>query len=106
MDLIWLLISFTLIFILTNLMWFLVLKNQNQIISTLQDQNQKQSELLSVKDLTAYAALQYTKPQDNSEPVETETDDDIAFRECAARPGGLTDDEKLYFRAKGYEVAD
>jgi hypothetical protein len=64
-------------------------------------------ELLSVKDLTAYAALQYTKPVENKEePVELESDDAIAFRECAARPGGLTDDEKLYFRANGFQIAD
>lgn len=67
--------------------------------------NQKQSELLSVKDLQAYAILQQITPHEESVPMEEpETDDQIAFRECAAR--GLTDDEKLYFRAKGFDVAD
>jgi len=37
---------------------------------------------------------------------EPESDDQIAFRERCARPGALTDDEKLYFRAKGFDVAD
>jgi hypothetical protein len=68
--------------------------------------NQKQSELLSVKDLSTYAAMQEIKTAVEEPPKETESDDDVAFRECAARPGGLTDDEKLYFRAQGYEVAD
>lgn len=69
--------------------------------------NQKQSELLSVKDLSAYALLQQAKPVEDSPDLPTmETDDDIAFRECASRPGGLTDDEKLYFGANGYQIAD
>lgn len=67
--------------------------------------NQRQSELLSVKDLQAYAVLQQVIPQDEPKEIqEPETDDQIAFKECAAR--GLTDDEKLYFRAKGFDVAD
>lgn len=68
--------------------------------------NQRQSELLSVKDISAYAMLQQVKPSEDTEPTEIESDDEIAFRECAARPGGLTDDEKLYFRANGFQIAD
>jgi hypothetical protein len=72
--------------------------------------NQKQSDLLSVKDLQAYAVLKQIEiaatPQEEQETFEPESDDQQAFRERCARPGGLTDDEKLYFRAKGFPVAD
>jgi len=73
------------------------------------NQNQRLSDLVAVKDLQAYATLKQVEiaAQVPSEPVqEMETDDQQALRERAARPGGLTDDEKLYFRAKGFHIAD
>lgn len=47
-------------------------------------------------------AIQSVLPDNQVKEEEPESDDDIAFREAKER--GMTDDEKIYFRAYGYEV--
>lgn len=55
--------------------------------------------LLASKDIGAFAAIQGITNQ-IAEPDELLSDDEIALREAQMRPGGLTDDERIYFTYK------
>lgn len=69
----------------------------------MRDQIQSQAHLLASKDIAAYAAIQAVTPGNTDVPaVEQESDDDIAFREAKER--GMTEDDRIYFRAQGYPV--
>lgn len=62
-------------------------------------QLEKQSDLLSSKDLSAFVTIQSMNPGNQVEVDEQLTDDEIAYNEALER--GMTDDEKLYFQSVG-----
>lgn len=62
-------------------------------------QNEKQSDLLASKDIGTWATIQSFKHAD-TEPEEMLSDDEIALKEAQNRPGGLTEDERIYFGYK------
>lgn len=63
------------------------------------NQNENQSKLLASKDLQAYAMIQSVSNA-VEEPEELLSDDELALREAQNRPGGLTEDERIYFGFK------
>lgn len=69
------------------------------MIHSLQTLNERQAHLLASKDIGTYAAIQSITDQ-NPEPDELLSDDEIALREAQNRPGGLTEDERIYFGFK------
>lgn len=69
------------------------------MIHSLMKQNETQATLLASKDIGAFAAIQGIK-HDVAEVDELLSDDEIALREAKNRPGGLTDDERIYFTYK------
>jgi hypothetical protein len=91
--------SFIVIYLLTLLSLLWVIKNQTQTINSFRKQNEKQSDLLASKDLQAYATIQAVSNIPN-EPEELLSDDELALKEALARPGGLTEDERIYFGSK------
>jgi hypothetical protein len=77
-------------------------------LQSFRKQNEKQSDLLASKDLGAFVQIQqasaYRDVVENTTqvatPGETESDDQIAFRE-AMEKGFLTDAEQTYFAHVG-----
>lgn len=65
-------------------------------------QMEKQSDLLSSKDLSAFMAIQSVTPGNQAEAEEQKSDDDIAYEEAKER--GMTEDERVYFGFHGYPV--
>lgn len=49
-------------------------------------------------------AIQTTIPANQQELEDAESEDDISYREAKNKPGGMTDDDRIYFAANGYEV--
>jgi hypothetical protein len=75
------------------------------MLESLRKQNEKQSDLLASKDLGAFVQIQQASAFRDMEtsvstPGETESDDQIAFRE-AMEKGFLTDAETIYFKSVG-----
>lgn len=63
-------------------------------------QNENQSKLLASKDLQAYATIQSVSNAIEQPKEELLSDDELALREANDRPGGLTEDERIYFGFK------
>jgi hypothetical protein len=63
-------------------------------------QNEKQSDLLASKDIGTWATIQSFKTAE-AEPEEVLSDDELILREALARPGGPTNDERIYLASKG-----
>lgn len=63
-------------------------------------QLENQSRLLASKDLQAYAGIQSVDHAVKAQEEELLSDDEIALQEAQNRPGGLTEDERIYFGYK------
>lgn len=75
------------------------------MIQSLRKQNEKQSDLLSSRDIGAFVQIQQASAFKDmtttvATPGETESDDEISLRE-AMEKGFLTPDEETYYRSVG-----